>query len=205
MKTKILLSLLFLSTSMTGFCTTWTILSVTSGDVFVSDSITINLGDSVNFDLSLSSAYPHDAVEVSQATWNANGATPLPGGFSVPTGIGGLVLPAQLTVGVHYYVCTLHSGMKGRIFVVNPNGINQPTFQTNISVYPNPATDLITVKASNNILGLTFIIADQTGRQVMTGKLNDETTSVNISELATGIYLFQVGELSKQTFKVVKK
>jgi hypothetical protein len=55
---------------------------------------------------------------VSQATWNANGTTPLPGGFSVPFG-GGMVLPSQLGIGTHYYVCQAHVsfGMKGKIIV----------------------------------------------------------------------------------------
>ncbi len=200
MKIKILLSLLFLSTSITGFCTTWKI--VNSGTTFSPATITITLGDSVNFVISPA----HDAREVSLTTWNANGNTALTGGFQTPFG-GGLVLPSQLGVGTHYYVCTPHAsiGMKGQIIVQNTTGITENQLQTNISVFPNPATDLITVKTSNDILGLTFIITDQTGRQVLTGKLNNETTSVDISELATGVYLFQVGQQRRQTFKVIKK
>ena len=84
-------------------------------------------------------------------------------------------------------------------------GMTEITFLNGLSIYPNPSSDLITVKASNEILGLTFIIADQTGRQIMTGKLNNETTSVDISQLATGVYLFQVGQQRRQTFKMIKK
>ena len=46
---------------------------------------------SMNFTLAAS----YDAVEVNQATWNANGTTALPGGFQTPFG-GGLVLPSIL-------------------------------------------------------------------------------------------------------------
>lgn len=109
---KITFLLLLLFTSLAGFSTIWTITN--SGNSFTPASITINLGDSVNFVLGTS----HNASEVSQTTWNANGNIPLSGGFETAFG-GGIVLPAQLGVGTHYYVCTPHAsvGMKGVIIV----------------------------------------------------------------------------------------
>jgi plastocyanin len=80
-------------------------LSVTisySGLTFVPDSVSIHPGDTVIFTLPSF----HNALEVSQATWNANGNKPLPGGFFVPTG-GGQV--TGLTTGLHYYVCSIHN------------------------------------------------------------------------------------------------
>ncbi len=87
---------------------------LSSGFTFSPSSITITSGDTVVFTISLS----HNAVEVSQATWDVNGTTPLGGGFSVPFGGGSVVLTA---VGTRRYVCTNHagSGMKGTI-TVNP-------------------------------------------------------------------------------------
>ncbi|WP_225154157.1 hypothetical protein, partial [Bradyrhizobium sp. NBAIM08] len=98
MKSKILLSLLLLTAGLTGFCTTWTITNF--GFTFTPASITINPGDSVNFVIDSA----HNAVEVSDTTWNANGNTALPGGFLTPFG-GGLILATQLGTGTHYYVC----------------------------------------------------------------------------------------------------
>ncbi len=85
-----------------------------SGLTFSPATLTITEGDTVVFILSAL----HSALEVSQSTWDANGATPLGGGFSVPFG-GGEAVPVG--TGTHYYVCTNHviSGMKGRI-IVNP-------------------------------------------------------------------------------------
>jgi len=114
--------------------------------VFLPDSITIFAGDSVRFSL----ASIHDAVEVSEATWLANGNTSN-GGFQVPFG-GGLVVPAILGVGVHYYVCTPHaaSGMKGRIFVTSATGVLDvhiitPTDFQLFQNYPNPFNPSTTV------------------------------------------------------------
>lgn len=198
---KITLSLLLFSISMTGFCTTWTITAGTTPFVFTPDIITITLGDSVDFVI----ASNHNAIEVSQTTWDANGITS-DGGFSVPLG-GGLVLPAQLTVGTHWYVCSPHAadGMKGVIIVQNATGIVENQLHANFSVYPNPSSDLITIKVNAELLSSIYRITDQLGITVLTGKLTTVNTIININELTVGLYLLQVGEQKKQTFKILKK
>lgn len=199
MKTKFLLSLLLFTASISGYSTTWTVTN--SGFTFSPDAITISLGDEVQFTLESM----HDAIEVSQETWLANGNTALAGGFQTQFG-GGLVLPAALTAGTHYYVCSPHasSGMKGVIIVNNSTGIPENEPQMRLSVYPNPANSFMTIKASRLIPDTEYSITDQTGRQVMNGKLTDETTTVDIHNLATGIYLFQLGDQRKSSFKVIK-
>ena len=114
MKNKILLTLLLIKLTLTGFSTVWPVSNM--GNTFSSATITINFGDTVNFQISGS----HDAREVSLMTWNANGNTALFGGFQTNFG-GGMVYPTQLGVGSHYYVCTPHAsmGMKGIIIVQN--------------------------------------------------------------------------------------
>src|SRR5271157_2217277 len=109
MKKAIILSLFTLATTRIGFSTTHTITN--SGFTFSPSSITINLGDTVEFVL----ASIHAAREVDQATWNANGTTSN-GGFDLQFG-GGTVVLTQ--TGTHYYVCPPHAslGMKGTIMV----------------------------------------------------------------------------------------
>lgn len=196
---KIVISLLLISLETAIFCSTRTITN--SGFTFNPASITINVGDDVNFVLES----VHNAVEVSQTTWNANGNTPLSGGFSVTFG-GGSVLPAQLTVGTHWYVCSPHAslGMKGIIIVNTSTGIKENQSQINISVYPNPASDFITVKANIDLSSSPYSIIDQAGRQVLTGKLNSEVTFIEISQFEKGIYLFQVAGQRRRSFKVIK-
>jgi len=74
-----------------------------------------------------------------------------------------------------------------------------------IQVYPNPANDIITIQAATAHVGLTYRITDQTGRQVLSGRLSNKTTTVNISQLAAGIYFVQAGKLSKEIVKIVKQ
>jgi plastocyanin len=198
MKKLFLFLLLFLS-GTASFCTTWQITN--SGTTYVPATVTIAFGDSVNFTL----AVTHDALEVNQATWNANGSTPLPGGFHVPFG-GGLLLPAQLPVGTHYYVCSNHVGlgMKGMIIVQDNSGISINKLPGDLFVYPNPAHNLVTIQTSKDLAGSQYLISDQKGTQVLDGKLANEATSVDISQLSPGIYLIQVVGQRKLSIKMVK-
>ena len=197
---KLLFSVLLFLFGTASFCTTWTITN--SGDTFVPPTITIVVGDSVNFVVEAI----HKPVEVSQATWIANGNTPLPGGFDLPFG-GGLVLPDKLGVGTHYYVCSVHVafGMKGTIIVQNNAGISNLPPPLNFNISPNPASASITINAGNNLIGSQYMITDQTGRKVLTGKLSDITTPVDISQLTPGVYMIQVAGLKRSSIKLVKE
>ncbi len=196
---KIKITLILLSISIAAFCKTWTVVNI--GTTFSPSTLNITEGDSVLFVL----ASPHEAREVSQSTWNSNGSTALSNGFQTPT-TGGLVLPAKLAVGTHYYVCTPHagSGMKGQITVQSGVGVNENS-ASNVSVYPNPVSDLMTVKTNRNMIGSSYFMYDLTGRQVLTGKLVNEITGVDLSQLKDGVYFLQMGTEAKQTFKVIKQ
>lgn len=80
---------------------TWTVTN--SGNSFTPSLITINLGDTVVFQI----AGNHNVVEVTEATWNANGNTSN-GGFTLPFG-GGTYVPNQ--VKTYYFVCQPESGV----------------------------------------------------------------------------------------------
>jgi hypothetical protein len=84
-------------------------------------------------------------------------------------------------------------------------GISDIDELANVSLYPNPAIDLVTIKGDENLITSTYIITDLLGKQVLTGKLNNETSSIDISQLNKGIYLFQVGQQRKKTLKFIKK
>ncbi len=199
MKKTLFLLLLFLLSSAV-YSTTWIITN--SGYTFTPASVTITFGDDVNFTLESI----HNAIEVTKATWDANGNTALAGGFQKSFG-GGLVPSSQLGVGTHYYVCSPHAslGMKGVIIVQSITGIEKNKFQPDFSIYPNPSNNLITIKASNNLTGSKYFITDQQGRQVFDGKLVGEATLVDVSQLSPGIYLIQIIGNRRQSFKVIKK
>jgi plastocyanin len=89
-----------------------TVVVTNVGFAFSPDEITINAGDTVDFQIGGS----HNVVEVSEGTWNADGTTSN-GGFSLPFGGGMVTLDDP---GTYYYVCQPHVGsfgMKGKIIV----------------------------------------------------------------------------------------
>jgi len=141
---KILLALLVSTFFMNSFGTTFNITNV--GITFSPATITITQNDNVTFTL----ASVHDAVEVSQATWDANGNTPIIG-FQLPFG-GGTVLGSSLTLGIHYFVCEPHAtfGMKGTITVQSTLAVPDVKSQNDLMVYPSPAKDNITVQLNTS-------------------------------------------------------
>ncbi len=79
---------------------------------FSPDSLDVRPGDTVTWTLE----NIHNVVEVTEATYNANGNTPKAGGFSLPFGGGSFTFN---TVGTYFFVCSPHAGqgMRGKITV----------------------------------------------------------------------------------------
>jgi hypothetical protein len=86
-----------------------------------------------------------------------------------------------------------------------PLVINESSSTKIFSVFPNPAQTIINVKADIKLLGSAYVIYDNTGKLVLTGKITSENTVIELDNLSDGIYFFIVGENFKQTFKVIKE
>ncbi|MDD4969420.1 MAG: T9SS type A sorting domain-containing protein [Paludibacter sp.] len=139
---KIILTLFIIPFYLNGFGATFNIVNV--GLTYSPATLTINEGDDVTF--TLNSSF-HNALEVSLATYNADGIDPLAGGFSVPFG-GGSVPSSLLPAGIHYYVCSNHVtlGMKGIIIVQSVSKVPEIQTQNDLLIYPSPAKENITVQ-----------------------------------------------------------
>jgi plastocyanin len=157
-----------------------------SGFSFSPSTVTVNQGDIVRFNVG--SAHP--VVQVSQSTWNANGTTALPGGFSFPSGTGDYTAGAP---GTYYYVCSDHIGlgMKGTIIVNGVNGINDSKLKNEIKVFPNPSRDFIIFESSSNLIVQEIRILDITGKAVRIlhePEFSNEQVRINIENLSNGLY-----------------
>ena len=84
-------------------------------------------------------------------------------------------------------------------------GMDEVLEQNLFNVFPNPATNQITVKVDAKLLGTIYTIYDNMGKKVLTGQINAENTVIELGFLSGGMYLFSVGENMQQTFKVVKE
>jgi plastocyanin len=107
---------------------------------FDPESIQVEIGDTVYFSL----LKYHNAVEVSETTFDANDTTSN-GGFRLPFG-GGFVVMRD--TGEHYYVCQPHVSshqMKGIIYVgaIPTDVYSISSGSVNFDVYPVPAKDNI--------------------------------------------------------------
>jgi plastocyanin len=198
MKTKFLLLTAGTLFSLFSFATVRTITN--SGFTFSPDSITITLGDSVNFTLESM----HNAQEVTLATWQANGNTLISGGFQTAAG-GGLVGPDKLTVGVHYFVCFPHAsiGMKGRIYVTTSTGLASINQNAAFTLYPNPFVNSVTIDAPS-CEGSLFILRDLNGKEVSNGIIQPQGSKVDFGGISPGIYILTIGD-DRKGVKVVKQ
>ncbi len=84
-------------------------------------------------------------------------------------------------------------------------GINNIYDKEQFSFYPNPAKEMITINVNNSLLGSIYTISDQLGRAILTGKISDETSLVNIGELVPGMYIISIGNIRSHNFKLLKQ
>lgn len=84
-------------------------------------------------------------------------------------------------------------------------GVNE-SLASQLSVFPNPATNVINVINNNNILVEGINIVDLNGRTVKSAKFDGVTEAqVNISDLANGVYMMTVSsDKGTMTQKIVK-
>jgi len=77
---------------------------------------------------------------------------------------------------------------------------NRPTFanvnewiSSKFNVYPNPATNIVNITNSENVLVNQITIYDVTGKQVSTQNYNNETQlQLNVENLASGTYMLHL-------------
>ena len=87
----------------------------------------------------------------------------------------------------------------------NNVGINELANDNLFSIYPNPTTSQINLKANTMLLGSNYRMYDNTGKTVLSGKINSETSVLELGNLSNGIYLLRIGDNVKRTFKVIKE
>lgn len=138
------------------------------GLVYSPSSLTVNVGDVVTFDVNFSF---HPTVQVSQATWNNDGSTPLSGGFNFTTGItGSVTITSAMAGSTIYYVCSAHvfAGMKGTITVNVIASLAENQIRNfNFTVFPNPVTSNSQLNISLKKSGKTTVaLYDINGRMV---------------------------------------
>jgi hypothetical protein len=96
-----------------------------------------------------------------------------------------------------------------RLGYVIPAGINAISKQMEISVFPNPASDVLNIRTEENVEKGLITISDVTGKVVCESVMQGNNTSVNLSQLQGGVYIYKIvnesGAILKQErFNIVK-
>jgi hypothetical protein len=87
--------------------------------------------------------------------------------------------------------------------ITNVAGIEENSME--VSVYPNPATDVLNIQLTENASSVSVLGMD--GKVISTQVVNENSTTVNVSNLVSGVYFYEVvaenGTIVRNTF--VKK
>ncbi|MBL0309182.1 MAG: T9SS type A sorting domain-containing protein [Bacteroidetes bacterium] len=76
-----------------------------------------------------------------------------------------------------------------------------------LSVYPNPTTNLLTLKVENNeTQNLSYRLTDLKGQVLGNRSVEESETNIPVSQFAAGIYFLTVSENQKEIkqFKIIK-
>ena len=127
------------------------------------------------------------------------------------TGSGG---NASYTVGQIDYTSTTGSGGNASQGVQQPYEIftlgtdNFPNINVMMLVYPNPTTTRVNLKIENYTSDhLVYTLFDMRGREIITNKVTQNETQIQMENLASATYLLNVLDNNKllKTFKIIKK
>ncbi len=74
-----------------------------------------------------------------------------------------------------------------------PSGVDEEVYaNNNITVFPNPATDVVNVMVKDLKGNATIALFDATGRQVSSSALTANQTAISTNGLTNGLYLYRV-------------
>ena len=55
-------------------------------------------------------------------------------------------------------------------------------------IFPNPASDVVTIEVSKSLIGGTYKLIDYSGRTALTGSINSLSSQLNVADMARGSY-----------------
>lgn len=102
----------------------------------------------------------------------------------------------QAVVGSVFYVDDVK-------FIANPQSVTEHYNNADWSVYPNPATDVVTIKGLANETA-TIEILDITGKQVAFKNIASGNATIDINFLVEGVYLYQIKTLNGEIARTGK-
>lgn len=88
--------------------------------------------------------------------------------------------------------------------VVVPTSVRELSAPT-INIFPNPASQQITIVGETSFNGKSYEVYNATGSLIRSGTLNGKATTLSLEEIAAGQYTLHVDGASPKTFAVIKE
>ncbi len=93
----------------------------------------------------------------------------------------------------NYWVMTSHNGCLQKTYYNLPLAVAQTsTSAVQLSLFPNPATDEITIQVKGVSSDVEYNMFDMAGKVVYKGMITGGSTSVEVSQLASAVYMVMV-------------
>ena len=111
--------------------------------------------------------------------------------------------PPIITTDQNLHIFDLNAYLSNYL-IGGSSSISENNTKNKFEIFPNPTSNLMTVTIDENMIGIHYSITDLLGKKLLTGKLLEQNSTINIEVLPIGNYLFSIGNYSKHTFKVLK-
>jgi hypothetical protein len=104
----------------------------------------------------------------------------------------------------NYSVTTYFGTCSSQSIYINPQLNILPLNEAGIKLYPNPASDEVSIEVNEKLIGKTFQLFSSTGELIKKGKLDSKINRISLTKLPTGKYYIQVSSM-KEILNFVKK
>lgn len=84
-------------------------------------------------------------------------------------------------------------------------GIKNIEKENSISIYPNPANNQLNIKIPFRFYEAKYRIINEFGIELLSGKLMNNNSKIDISNLKEGVYILNINNYVEQTFLIQKK
>jgi hypothetical protein len=88
-------------------------------------------------------------------------------------------------------------------YLIQSNGLLNPE-QMQVSIWPNPTSDLVNIQIQESMLNRTLFIFDAQGKCVLNQLLSNLNTSLDLASFASGLYTLCIDTENNAAFKITK-
>ena len=93
--------------------------------------------------------------------------------------------------------------VKDSITILSSVGLDN--LESRLLIYPNPATNQLVFRASENMIGMEYTLHNIEGKDVLSGSITELESKIDISALSVGAYYFSLNGSEKVGVKILKK